>query len=229
MPLVVGLHTWSAARDNQQDALLPLCRERGWALLLPEFRGPNLTTNPRAAEACASVAARQDIIDAVDYVCGCYPIEADAVFVVGGSGGGHMALMMAAYAPDRWRAVSAWCPITDVATWHGENAGYAPHVAACCGGLPGESPAIDAEYRERSPMTHAARIAQAHLSVHHGRRDQSVPYTQTLRLIEALETLGAERCYYEIFDGGHEIHHARGFAWFDKLMSTATPTTRLTG
>lgn len=53
VPLVVGLHTWSYDRFNKMDAYLPFCKSRGWALLLPEFRGPNLRTNPRGAEACA--------------------------------------------------------------------------------------------------------------------------------------------------------------------------------
>ena len=47
VPLVVGLHTWSYDRFNKMDAYLPFCKSRGWALLLPEFRGPNLRTNPR--------------------------------------------------------------------------------------------------------------------------------------------------------------------------------------
>ena len=44
-PLLVGLHTWSADRNNQRDTLLPLAHERNWNLLLPEFRGPNLVSN----------------------------------------------------------------------------------------------------------------------------------------------------------------------------------------
>lgn len=63
---MVGLHTWSYNRFNQLSAMLPLCRERGWALLLPEFRGPNLKNNPRVRQACASEVARRDILDAVE-------------------------------------------------------------------------------------------------------------------------------------------------------------------
>ena len=44
-PLLVGLHTWSCDRFNQVEEMLPRCRERGWALVLPEFRGRNLVGN----------------------------------------------------------------------------------------------------------------------------------------------------------------------------------------
>lgn len=222
-PLIVGLHTWSVDRNNQLNALLPFCRKRDWALLLPEFRGPNLTSNPRARQACASRLARQDIIDALDWTLKYYPLDEKNIFLIGGSGGGHMALMMAAYAPFRFRAISAWCPITDLAVWHGQNAGYAPHMEACCGGQPGVSSDIDGEYRQRSPLFQAAAMTSANLSVHHGRFDVSVPYTHTVNLALELEKMGAKQFFFEIFDGGHEILYDTAFRWFDK---PARPDTK---
>lgn len=222
IPMLVGLHTWSAERSNQLK-LLPLCQKRGWALLLPEFRGPNLVTNPRAREACASRLARQDIVDALDYALKHYPID-DNVFLLGGSGGGHMALMMAAYAPTRFRAISSWCPIADLAAWHGQNAGYAAGIVACCGGKPGASPEVDKEYRERSPLFHAAAMTNANLSVHHGRFDKSVPYSHTVNLALALEKLSPKNFFFEIFDGGHELLYDDAFRWFDKLAKPDVKT-----
>ena len=217
VPLVVGLHTWSYDRFNQLEQLLPLCRDRGWALLLPEFRGPNLSSNPRAPQACGSVQARQDILDAMDAVTAAYSIDTEKVFLLGGSGGGHMALLMAAHASQRWKAVSAWVPITDLAAWHGENPEYAPHVAACCGGKPGSGEEADREYRERSPLSFIKELSSVNLSVHHGRYDPLVHYNHSWRLARELEKQGAERFFFEIFDGGHDIHYDQAFSWFDRL------------
>lgn len=213
VPLLVGLHTWSENRFTEIPAVLERCQKRGWACLLPEFRGPNLATNPRAQEACGSVLAKQDIIDALEYVLAEYPIDKGNVFLLGGSGGGHMALMMAAYAPKVWKAVSAWCPITDLAAWHEQNANYAPNIAACCGGKPGTSEEVDRQYRERSPLSYAEQIAKANVFVHHGRFDHGVPYSHTCELIERVEELQPENFFYEIFRGGHELYSDAAFDW----------------
>lgn len=218
IPLLVGLHTWSSDRFNQVKEIFPRCRQRGWALILPEFRGPNLTSNPRAAQAGGSRLAQQDILDALDHLLAHYPIDVRQVFLLGGSGGGHMALLMAARAPERFAAISAWVPIADLAAWHRENPRYAPHVEAVCGGPPAASPAVEAEYRQRSPLSQVAAMAKATLSVHHGRYDSSVPYTHTWRLAQALEAVGASQFFCEIFDGGHEIRYEVAFRWFEARL-----------
>ncbi len=228
VPLLVGLHTWSADRFNQVERMLPFCEERGWALLLPEFRGPNLTRNPRAPEACASKLARQDIMDAAAEVEENYAIDAGKIFVFGGSGGGHMSLMMAGHAPEKWLGVSSWCPITDLAKWHTQNSGYAPHIAACCEGIPGDSPETDAQYRERSPLTHVSKIAKANVFVHHGRFDKSVPFSHTVELIAEVEKHNPEKFFYEIFNGGHDMYYDLAFRWFDQLIEASTAKTELT-
>jgi dipeptidyl aminopeptidase/acylaminoacyl peptidase len=233
IPLLVGLHTWSAERHNQVKSMLPLCRERGWALLLPEFRGSNLKENPRALEACCSKLACQDIVDAVNQVIADYPIDSERIFVLGGSGGGHMALMMAGYAPERWFAVSSWCPITDVMLWHqyqdDKPSQYAAGMEACCGGRPDSSDAVAAAYMERSPVSYVSQIASSRrVFVHHGRFDISVPYEHTVKLYKLIEDHDPKNFFYEIFDGGHELHYDRAFAWFDKLLEKES-AAELTG
>ena len=230
VPLVVGLHTWSYNRFNQLSSLLPFCKSRGWALLLPEFRGPNLKSNPRATEACGSAVARRDILDAVERVAREHAIDISRLFLLGGSGGGHMALMLAADTPELWKGVSSWVPITDLALWHCENPDYAEHVAACCGGAPGSSHLADWEYHERSPYFRAGDLAKATLSLHHGRFDPLVDQGHSWRLANRLCELGAERFFFEIFNGGHDIQYERAFSWFDQLTGEEQwAGARLTG
>jgi len=217
--LVVGLHTWSADRFNQTSAMLPFCRARTWALLLPEFRGPNLTSNPRARDAGGSALARRDIVDATRQVLSAHFPEQTPVFLLGGSGGGHMSLLVAGREEFQWSAISSWCPITDLAAWHRENPNYAPHIAAVCGGVPGVSVEVDAEYRERSPLHYAAGLAGCRLLLAHGRQDQSVPYTHSWRLAQAIEECGPKAFYFYLFDGGHEAHLENAFHFFDETMA----------
>lgn len=232
VPLLVGLHTWSFDRFNQVKEMLPRCQQRSWALLLPEFRGCNMQSNPRAAQACASRLARQDIIDAMDAVCAANSIDPAKIFMLGGSGGGHMALMTAAYAPQRWLGVSSWVPITDLKSWykyhavHNEN--YRLGVESCCGGAPGSDAKADTEYFERSPINYIEELKKLNLSVHHGRHDRSVPYTQSSELINKMEAAGANKFYFEIFDGGHECRYDRAFDWFESLLENSA-SQALTG
>ena len=222
--LLVGLHTWSMDRFNQVEKMLPYCRERNWALLLPEFRGSNLPDrNKRVTSACASVAARQDVVDATEFVLSNYPVDPDRILLLGGSGGAHMALMMAAYKPELWFAVSSWCPITDLKTWfdyhRNRKTAYAASISACCGGVPGTSDEVDRQYFERSPINYIEGIARCRkVSVHHGRYDTSVPYAHTMNLFSLMEKHDPSNFFCEIFDGGHELDYKRAFEWFDKLL-----------
>lgn len=204
-PLVVGLHTWSFDRKNPGtvNGLMPVAERNEWHVLFPEFRGSNLSSNPRCRQACGSKLAKQDVVDAVEFVAAHYPVDKKNIFLAGGSGGGHMALLMAAYRPDLWKRVLAFCPITDLAGWHGQNPGYTAHMEACCGGSPDQTPQ---EYAMRSPLTYAAEIAKSRTNIYHGKSDNSVPFTHSMILFDRINQINAEsKVFLEIFEGGHEI------------------------
>ena len=223
--LVVGLHTWSADRFNQMK-MLPFCQERGWALLLPEFRGPNTIHNPRAREAGGSRLARRDIVDATKWVTEQFLGSDTPTFLLGGSGGGHMALLVAAREPFSWRAVSSWCPITDLAPWHGDNPRYTQHIEAVCGGPPGVSEEVDEEYRSRSPITFAESLRSVRLHLAHGRHDISVPYRHSWDLAGKL--IDEPLFYLSIFDGKHEMRMPSAFEFFDQTLDGES-SAQLTG
>jgi len=229
-PLVVGLHTWSYDRFNQLENYLPLCREYGFALLLPEFRGPNLAENPRKAEACGSAAARQDVIDAIRHVCNQGGVDRKNIFLLGCSGGGQMALLAAATAPELFRAVAVWCPVSDLALWHRHLSAtrqhYVRHLESCLGGTPESAPE---QYRERSPAAHPERLRSLPVFIHHGRHDEVVPFRHSLELAAKLEAAGNAQVYWEIFDGGHEQMPRRSFAWFAKLAGRRENALGITG
>ena len=161
-PLLVGLHTWSFDRYNQVDNMLPIAKEHGWNLLLPEFRGPNTPGNPNCREACGSPLAIQDIFDAIEYVSEEYKIDRENIFMLGASGGGHMALLATAKNPELFRAVGAFVPITDLAAWH-EFSGYRTHIEACLGTSP-SGDGIEL-YRERSPISYINELSRANLKI----------------------------------------------------------------
>ena len=189
IPLMVALHTWSG--DYQQtyhQAIEQWCVENGWAYIHPNFRGPN-----KRPAATGSDLVVQDIVSAVKYAQANAPIDKSAIYLVGTSGGGHAALMMAGRHPEIWAGVSAWVPISDLAAWYHEcrtaNLGYADDIVASCGGRPGDSPQVDKQYSKRSPLTYLKHAKGTQVHIHAGIRDGhdgSVPVSHSLRAFNQL-------------------------------------------
>lgn len=204
-PLVVLLHSWSAtykAAETTRQALLDAVA-RGWVFLAPDFRGPN-----QRPEACASDLAVQDILDAVAYARKHARVDSKRIYLLGGSGGGHMTLMMASRAPQLWAAASAWVPIADLSEWHASTkaAGlrYCEMLEKCCGGPP-EAPGAAAEYRKRSPLTWLSRSGKLpidiNVGIHDGHNKLSVPVRQSLLAFNRLaETRGFRAAMIEESD-----------------------------
>lgn len=185
VPLLVFLHSWSGGCE-QGPPWIEHAKKLGWVLVAPDFRGVN-----NRPEACASDLASQDILDAVAFARRDARIDAARIYLVGGSGGGHMSLVMAARAPDLWAGVSAWVPIADLAAWHAESKArrnnYAKMIEQSCGGAPG--PATESEYRYRSPLFHLTAAKGVPLDINTGIHDGhagSVPVSQSLRAFNAL-------------------------------------------
>ncbi|MBI1367483.1 MAG: prolyl oligopeptidase family serine peptidase [Planctomycetes bacterium] len=196
VPLVVVLHSWSGNYKQESDdtsGMLPHAIERHWAMLMPDFRGPNVKP-----EACASDLAVQDILDGIAYVQAHAKIDPTRIFIYGASGGGHMTLVMAARAPKTFAAASAWVPIADLAAWHEQSQklhnNYWKNLEAVTGGAPGASPAVDAEYRKRSPIVLLDNPAVRGLpiDINTGIQDGhtgSVPVSQSMRAFNLLAKL----------------------------------------
>lgn len=206
-PLLVGLHTWSYDRFNQINNMLPVAEKYKFNLLLPEFRGSNLISNPNCTFACGSEYAKQDIKDAIDYLLENEDIDKENIFLLGLSGGGHMALLMAGMCPEYFKAICAYVPITNLVDWVGENQGYAPHVLECCQNDTNEM-------LKRSPISYLDNIAKANLKIFHGKKDPVVPVSHSIKLYNALmEKYPDASVYLDIFDGGHEIDMQTAVYW----------------
>lgn len=224
-PLLVGLHTWSADRFNQVDAMLPLAQRENWHLILPEFRGPNIPQNPNRTSACGSPAAIRDILDAIAYAKAQYQIDGKEIFLLGGSGGAHMALLTAAHAPKLFTAAAAFCPITDIAQWYREkkaqSSKYAEDIYACCSDqTPEKAPE---EYASRSPVSYLDGLSEANVKIYHGKFDPSVPYTHSTTLYARLiSQFPNARTFLEIFDGAHNALFNRAVLWFKEQAKGIT-------
>ncbi|MFH0910843.1 MAG: prolyl oligopeptidase family serine peptidase [Planctomycetota bacterium] len=185
IPLLVALHPWSSTySENCYEECAAWCAAKKWAFFHPDFRGKN--DHP---EATGSEFAIQDILSGVAFVREKADIDPARIYCMGASGGGHASLLMAGRAPELWADVSAWVPISDLVTWHARGGHYAPLIEASCGGAPGKSPAVDLEYRRRSPVTYlnpSLRVRiDVNASIYDGHQG-SVPIDQSLRAFNLL-------------------------------------------
>jgi len=194
-PLLVFLHSWSSDYQQDNSKWLKACAARNWIWLHPNFRGIN-----QSPKACGSKYARQDVLDAITFAKQQWNVDPRRIYVAGVSGGGHMALLMAGHHPDQFSAVSAWVGPTDLAEWHrfhtknGKPQKYAMMIEKSLGGAPGTSIAIDADYRDRSPVFHLSRVGDLPVSIWAGVEDGhtgSVPIRHSLTAFNAIaETHG---------------------------------------
>ena len=185
----------------------PYAEKYDFNLLLPEFRGANLVTNKDCVYACGSEYAKRDIKDAIDYVVDTERVDPENVFLLGASGGGHMALLMAGYCPEYFKAIGAYVPITDLKKWTEQNARYKKHVLACCSNS-------EDEMALRSPVTYIDTIAKATIKIFHGKYDTAVPVTQSMELYQQIfEKYPQSKVFLDIFDGGHQIDMEAAMYW----------------
>lgn len=186
-PLLVVLHSWSARYDQTLNIpFAEIAIANDWVFIQPDFRGPNLRP-----EAAASRLAIQDVLDAVKYAESHARVDARRVYLVGYSGGGMKALILAGQFPQAWAGVVAWGAIYDVPDWYQHNRNnndhYAKSIVAACGGVPRPGTKAEAECRRRSPMSHVQGAAgRVPILLVHGIRDTTVPVRHALLTFDRL-------------------------------------------
>jgi dienelactone hydrolase len=170
VPLLVALHSWGGSYGNSSwKKYRRECAKFGFVMIRPHYRGPNVRP-----EACASDLAVQDVLDAVEYAQNNARVDPRRVYLVGCSGGGHMALTLAHRYPEQWAAVSVWGAQTNLFDLHRQSQRIVPryvrNLHAVCGGPPGTE-ATDREYRKRSPLFHLDAAKDLPIDINAGIHD----------------------------------------------------------
>ncbi len=174
---------------------------RGWAVLAPNYRG----STGYGRDYTQALTANWGVHDVADVAAGirhagqqgwCDP---ERVAVDGGSAGGFTLLLVCAHHPGLAKAAVDRYGVTDLfdlaETTHRYESRYLDQMV-------GPLPEAADRYEERSPITHAGKIATP-LLVLQGDKDDTVPEAQADRLVDALRRRGAA-VEYKVYPGeGH--------------------------
>lgn len=201
-PLLVMIHGGPTGQATASfNARAAFFRDRGWAVLTPNYRG---STGYGRAYAQA-LTGRWGELDVEDVAAGIRHVasqgwcDPDRVAVTGGSAGGFTTLLLCARHGDLVAAAVDLYGVADLfhlaEVTHRFESRYLDRIV---GVLPDDA----GRYRERSPVTHAAAI-RVPLLVFQGDDDPAVPKAQADLLVEALVKNGVE-VDYRVYEGeGH--------------------------
>lgn len=170
---------------------------RGWHYLVVNYRGG--TGYGRAYQEMLN--GRWGVADVEDARSGAERLVASGdadpmrLVITGGSAGGYTTLMALTQDPDFWAAGVSLFGIGNMyEVREGSHRFEINYEQRLIGRLPEAGPV----WKERSPLTHVARI-QAPVLLFHGKEDKAVPHQQSVEFAEAVRRKGgvAELVSYE--------------------------------
>jgi pimeloyl-ACP methyl ester carboxylesterase len=185
-PLVISLHSWAGNYKQTDQALALLVKQRNWNYIHPDFRGPN-----NKPISCCSENVISDIDDAILWARNNLRVEQGRIYVIGGSGGGYVALCVWMRSHQKIQAFSIWNPITDLTSWYAESVErknqYKGDIYRCTGS---SNNCLDiAKTKTRSPLfwdvpvkkTEESRV-QIFAGLYDGTGKNPVPLTHALKM-----------------------------------------------
>jgi dipeptidyl aminopeptidase/acylaminoacyl peptidase len=200
-----GVH---ADFDTYHTHVVRELMKEGYVVVAPEYRGS--TGYGREYREAIDYGGLEvdDLVAARDWAVGTYAfVDAARVGILGWSHGGLIALLAAFDHPDRFQAVYAGVPVSDLVARMGyQTDDYRALFSAPYHIGRTVNEAVD-EYRRRSPVTHVAKL-RVPLLVHTTTNDRDVNVVEVESLITALKATGKEFEYkvYKDAPGGHSFN-----------------------
>ncbi|RKN80799.1 alpha/beta hydrolase [Ulvibacterium marinum] len=204
-PLIIFIHGGSWKKGNKDDYLVYLTSyaEKGYVTATVQYRLAGVAKFP---------AQLLDVQDAVVWLkqnADAFHIDPGKVALVGGSAGGHLAMMNAftnssktasdkdPFTPKVQALVNFYgpCDLIDVAEKD------KPTVEYFIGKSEQEAPEL---YKAASPLYFITKMAPPTITFH-GTLDELVPYEQSDRLHEKLEELGVPSYYHKLEGWPHTL------------------------
>lgn len=206
-PLLVFVH--GGVHSNFDTGYAHIVRElvgQGYVLVAPDYRGSTGYGSAYYDQIDYGGAEIDDVHAVRDWAVANLPVDQNRVGIIGWSHGGYITLLNIFRWAHDYKVAYAGCPVSDLVMRMGyKSQGYRDTFASFLGHKQAED--NPAEYRRRSPISHAAEL-ETPLLVHANTNDEDVNVMEVQHLIDALKAAGKtfEQKIYQDAPGGHHFN-----------------------
>ncbi|WP_390368448.1 S9 family peptidase [Variovorax dokdonensis] len=199
-----GRDSWTYQGTNR--SMQQFLANRGYAVLQVNYRGSSGYGREHTDKAVGEFAGRMhdDLIDGVRWAVAEGVADPKRVGIYGASYGGYAALLGATVTPDVFACAVDVVGIADLATWYEETPPYWDMGLTWWRRFIGD-PADPAQRKvldSKSPIHHVENV-RGPLLIMHGVNDPRVRYSQSQRMVAALEKHGKQVEFVTFKDDGH--------------------------
>ncbi len=178
---------------------------QGYVVVAPDYRGS--TGYGQSYKMAIDYGGKEndDVLAARQWMVERYPfIDPARVGVMGWSHGGMIAFFNVLFHPEAYACAYAGVPVSDLMKRREYVKGMVDTMAKSAGPAAARD---DEEYKRRSPVTHAGKLARP-LLVHGNTSDSTVRVVEVNALVAALQAAGRpfEHKIYEDAPGGHHFN-----------------------
>jgi len=200
MPAVILIHGGGWARGSQKDSrLFVFLASHGYFAASVEYRLTGEAKWPAQIEDC-KLGVRWLRANAAKY-----HVDPNRIASIGGSAGGHLALCLAVMEKEsQFEGEGGYPGVSSAVQAVVDTNGPADlkrDRPDLFGGTLAEMPEV---YKAASPLNYV-RKGLPPMIVFHGDKDETVPFVQSSRLVEALEKAGVKVKFVVFKDGGHDL------------------------
>lgn len=177
--------------------------EQGYVVVAPDYRGSTGYGSAYAKAIDYGGQENDDVLGAREWMLDRYPfLDPRRVGVVGWSHGGMIALFNILQHPEAYACAYAGEPVCDLQ----ERRKYLKSMPQTMTESAGEAAAKDdEEYRKRSPVTWASKLAKP-LLIHGNTNDETVHVAEVQHMVDALKAAGRQ-FQFKIYDNAPGGHH----------------------
>jgi len=205
-PLVVLVHGGVHANFSSSAAnIVRELIEQGYPIIAPEYRGSTGYGGQFYRQIDYGGLENEDVFAARNWMLEQHDfLDPKRVGIIGWSHGGMITLMNIFAHPEGYAVAYAGVPVSDLVARMGYKSEGYRRIFSAPSHIGKTADANVAEYRRRSPVTHAQKL-QTPLLVHTNTNDEDVNVLEVEHLIQALKAEGKKFEYkiYQNAPGGH--------------------------